>query len=698
MENMQNNSFATCGDSLFFDTTEGIMIIPENIPKMRISDTKREFMELKKQKLLKRFTDPAEKERDSRCAICGDNNTKTFLFPTCRIVHYFACEGCIPEILRDGGSACSFPGCKNDTLLREEFENIIEQQNGGATAYTQAIDLLTLTIPGRWPNQVLIKQETVVTLKNIALSDILLFKLLEKTKVVVGENVSVFGNFKGEDCIRAGTDFEGLRLLRPASFQEIQISVCFMENIIRMANSSIKLGKVERLKLQGYMINILPKLILYEENVMKKLSLDADEKLHLLEILYIADNSIQVGKVKKLKLQGYMINILPKLILYEENVMKKLSLDADEKLHLLEILYVADNSIQVGKVKRLKLCNYSIRILPRLKIHGKGVVEELLLDVRGLNPVPGTIIEITNASVGTVKTLLLRNYPFNVLSKLVFHKEESEILSIDADKKEHVPNITSAGNNAIWLGKVKKLELCGYSINILPNLKLCSKGAVEELSLNAREMEHVSGIIHENSNNVCVKMFKELAIWNYFVHVLPKLVLHKEMEMFFMGAIEKEHVSGIVYAENNTIKLGKVKKMKLYMFAINILPKLVLHGENGVEKLILSASEIDHVSEIIRAENNSIKLGKVKTLELKSFAISILPKLKLHEENLPVENTHREKVMEEICLSLIIPKLEHAYKIILAEKHRISTRGVKNLVLSGYAINFLPEIHGASDL
>ncbi|OIR55804.1 MAG: uncharacterized protein A8A55_3450, partial [Amphiamblys sp. WSBS2006] len=31
-------------------------------------------------------------------------------------------------------------------------------------------------------------------------------------------------------------------------------------------------------------------------------------------------------------------------------------------------------------------------------------------------------------------------------------------------------------------------------------------------------------------------------------------------------------------------------------------------------------------------------------------------------------------------------------------KHRISTRGVKNLVLSGYAINFLPEIHGASDL
>ncbi|OIR56454.1 MAG: uncharacterized protein A8A55_2799 [Amphiamblys sp. WSBS2006] len=266
------------------------MILPRGVPNTRVPSTKRDFMELKKQELLKRFTDPAEKERGSMCVTCRDNNTKAFLFPTCRIVHSFACEGCIPEILKDVWSACRFPSCINDNLLREEFGKTVEQhrrewvENGGTVlVQPQAIDLLTLAIPGRWPNSVLLHSETTVTLKNIALSDLLLSKLLEKTKVVVGENVSVFGNFKGENCIRKGTDFEGLCLLRPASFSRIENNTRFMENIAEIPNNRIKLGKVNSLVLWNYAINILPKLILHEENVMGNLTLDIYEKNTFLE-------------------------------------------------------------------------------------------------------------------------------------------------------------------------------------------------------------------------------------------------------------------------------------------------------------------------------------------------------------------------------------------------------------------------------
>ncbi|OIR56268.1 MAG: uncharacterized protein A8A55_2986 [Amphiamblys sp. WSBS2006] len=120
MENMQNNSFATCGDAFFFDKPEGIKIIPGNVLNTKTPGTKREFMELKKQELLKRFQDPTEKERDSVCEVCGDNNTEAFLFPTCRMMHSFACEDCIPGILADG-VVCDSPGCEYDNLLREEF-------------------------------------------------------------------------------------------------------------------------------------------------------------------------------------------------------------------------------------------------------------------------------------------------------------------------------------------------------------------------------------------------------------------------------------------------------------------------------------------------------------------------------------------------------------------------------------------------
>ncbi|OIR55850.1 MAG: uncharacterized protein A8A55_3404, partial [Amphiamblys sp. WSBS2006] len=193
-----------------------------------------------------------------------------------------------------------------------------------------------------------------------------LFKLLEKTHVVVGENVSVFGNFKGEDCIREGVDVRELYLLRPASFSRIESNICFMENVAGITNNSIKLGRVKKLELWGYPVNILPRLVLHGENVMDEFCLNADKKEHVAEIIRVESKSIWLGKMKRLELRDYAVNVLPKLVLHGENIIEELRLDAAKKEHVSEIMKTKDSSTRLGKVKKFESRRYASNIVQKL--------------------------------------------------------------------------------------------------------------------------------------------------------------------------------------------------------------------------------------------------------------------------------------------------------------------------------------------
>ncbi|OIR55805.1 MAG: uncharacterized protein A8A55_3449, partial [Amphiamblys sp. WSBS2006] len=229
--------------------------------------------------------------------------------------------------------------------------------------------------------------------------------------------------------------------------------------------------------------------------------------------------------------------------------------------------------------------------------------------------------------------------------------------------------MTCAENNSIKLGKVKRLWLWFYAINILPKLKLHGENVMEEFCLSAGEKEHASEAICAENNSICLGKVKKLELELFAINILPKLVLHEENEMeeFSLSAGEKEYVSEVICAENSSILFGRVKNLVLELFAINILPKLKLHEENEMEEFCLSADKEEYVSEAIFGENNSIWLGKVKNMELELFAINILPKLKLHEEN----------EMEAFCLSA--GEKEHASEAICAENNSICLGKVKKL-------------------
>ncbi|OIR57723.1 MAG: uncharacterized protein A8A55_1510 [Amphiamblys sp. WSBS2006] len=606
------------------------------------------------------------------------------------MAHSFVCEACLSVVLVDG-KGCGFPGCENDKFLVEESEKTVEQNKfelveKNNTIVPLAIDLLAPTIQKLLTEIILLKQETVVTLKNIALSGALFFKLLEKTHVVVGENVSVFGNFKGEDCIRAGIDFEGLCLLRPAFFPMVENIVCFMENIARMSNSSIRVGKLGRLDLDSFTTSILPKLVLHEENEIKSFILCADKKEHVSEVICTENNSIKLGKVGDLELIGFATSILPKLVLHEENELEELYLSAAESEHVYEITRDTNNNIRVGKVKRLKVNNYAIRILPKLVLHEENVLVMVRLSANKKEQISEVIrAENNSIELRKVKNMKLLNFATSILPKLKLHEEnELEELYLCAEGSEHVAEAIREKSDNSWVGKVKRLELLKYAANILPKLKLHKENVMEELYLSADKKEHVSEMIHTKDNSIWLGKMKNVKLLNFAIRTLPKLVLHGEnaMEELCLNAAESEHVSGIIHGKSNSARFWNVKKLELMGYAITILPSMMLHKENEMEVFCLDTDKTEEVFEILREKDNSIWLGKVEKMELLGHAINILPKLRLHEEN----------VMEEFLLDTREIRWIHDYEQKFLKGDYPCPRRMKKLVLVNYAFSFLPVL------
>ncbi|OIR55772.1 MAG: uncharacterized protein A8A55_3482, partial [Amphiamblys sp. WSBS2006] len=205
---------------------------------------------------------------------------------------------------------------------------------------------------------------------------------------------------------------------------------------------------------------------------------------------------------------------------------------------------------------------------------------------------------------------------------------------LDADRPEDVAEILKTENNSIWIGKVKKLQLIGYVVGILPKLRIYEENVMEELSLYAYDPINITEILKTENNSIWVGKVKWLYLKWYAVGILPKLKIHEEnvMEWLVLNACSPEHITEILKTENNSIWVGKVKRLDLYGYAIGILPKLKIHEDNVMENLWLYADRPGNITGILKTENNSIWVGKVKLLKLEWYAVGILLKLRMHEK------------------------------------------------------------------
>ncbi|OIR55676.1 MAG: uncharacterized protein A8A55_3578, partial [Amphiamblys sp. WSBS2006] len=121
------------------------------------------------------------------------------------------------------------------------------------------------------------------------------------------------------------------------------------------------------------------------------------------------------------KLTGYAVGILPKLRIHGESVMEELRLKAKHPEYITEILKEERNSIWVGKVKELDLGEFTANIFPKLRLHEENVMEKLRLSVY----TPECIAEILKAKdksiwIGKIRKISLEGYTKEIENKLDF--------------------------------------------------------------------------------------------------------------------------------------------------------------------------------------------------------------------------------------------------------------------------------------
>ncbi|OIR56269.1 MAG: uncharacterized protein A8A55_2985, partial [Amphiamblys sp. WSBS2006] len=180
----------------------------------------------------------------------------------------------------------------------------------------------------------------------------------------------------------------------------------------------------------------------------------------------------------------------------------------------------------------------------------------------------------------------------------------------------------------------------------------------EKLGLSAGEIGEIQGT---ERNNIPLWKVKELKLTGCALEILHKLRFHEENEMdvFWLCAGEAEEISGILRMENSGIWVGKVKKLGLRGYAVGILPKLRIHEENEMEELGLTTQDSEDI-QILGMENSSIWVGKVKRLELIGHAVKVFTMLGFHQDSevkkLVLITDEREKdVLLNHYYSYIIP-------------------------------------------
>ncbi|OIR56910.1 MAG: uncharacterized protein A8A55_2337 [Amphiamblys sp. WSBS2006] len=263
-------------------------------------------------------------------------------------------------------------------------------------------------------------------------------------------------------------------------------------------------------------------------------------------------------------------------------------------------------------------------------MHEENVMEKLEVCAYGSEDITGILKEENNSVwVGKVKWLYLRFCAMEILPKLGFHEEnEIELFTMSIVAK-YLTEMLKTKNNSIWIGKMKRLDLFNDETQILPKLRIHGENVMDVFSLNTDKTEHITEILKMENNSLWIGRVKKLALSGYAAETLPKLKLHDEnvMEELILNTAEAKHITEILKTENSSIWVGKVKKLVLRRHTVEILPKLRLHCENVMEDLLLDADHYKHVTEILKTKKKSVWIGKVKKLRLEGDAKRIKDKL-----------------------------------------------------------------------
>ncbi|OIR56329.1 MAG: uncharacterized protein A8A55_2925 [Amphiamblys sp. WSBS2006] len=345
------------------------------------------------------------------------------------------------------------------------------------------------------PNEtVLLADQTTVTLSNIEISVKLFFVLLEKTRVTAGGAFSITEHIYKEDCIRE----HGMAREAPFWLERHRaVSSLALENIERMALSSIgcSLKKID-LSDTG-LINILPKLGINEDSEVKDLRLSADKEAHVAAVLE-HEKPFCVGRVKRMWLKGYAVGVLAKLRVHKDCEVESLDLVASEKTHVTAVLE-QEKPFCVGRVKNMRLWDYAVCVVTKTG-HEDCEVEYLRMFANKEAHVAGILKQEKHFCVGRVKEMWLEEYAVGVITKMSLKDCGVEDLRLYASEEPHVAAVL-AQENPLSVGGVKRVNIWGYAVSVITKMTIHEDNTMESFVLRGQE-DHFSKILGEKDRSI----------------------------------------------------------------------------------------------------------------------------------------------------------------------------------------------------
>ncbi|OIR57225.1 MAG: uncharacterized protein A8A55_2016 [Amphiamblys sp. WSBS2006] len=197
----------------------------------------------------------------------------------------------------------------------------------------------------------------------------------------------------------------------------------------------------------------------------------------------------------------------------------------------------------------------------------------------------------------------------------------------------------------------------------------------------------VSNLTLENIERMAPKSIgcslEEVKLYNTcLINILPKLRINEDCKVkrLELSGREKEHVATIL-SQKQVICVGSVGTMTLKEYAVSILPKLIIHEGHEIELLELAATEKEHVAAIL-AQDKSFCDGRVRNINLEEYAVFIFLRMKKVGES-------PERLMLFVDGDDVWRKIQEELK---KEKTAICIEEVEDLILKKHAVNNLPAL------
>ncbi|OIR56932.1 MAG: uncharacterized protein A8A55_2317, partial [Amphiamblys sp. WSBS2006] len=189
MESLQNTLFARHGETYFLKRDECIFLVPRSSSLLEIIKGKDVLRRRRKEVLTGLGRKDALDDDSLQCMFCTGkkkDEPDIFLFPLCKMAHFFVCFGCLVEYGNTNTiTECSLNGCKNhDRFAMDEYRKVFGSYRyevlKNSTRSPQFPDSLLLTTAALPDEVICLTEQTLVSLEDIAIPEKVFFTLLSK--------------------------------------------------------------------------------------------------------------------------------------------------------------------------------------------------------------------------------------------------------------------------------------------------------------------------------------------------------------------------------------------------------------------------------------------------------------------------------------------------------------------------------------